>query len=161
MRECPAKSASFPKATHRCHSVRDSHPPTSFFHDVLVARDDRNHGSIPATASMPLVATCSDGGGLWRADFGAELIGHERCGQRVRGQHPEVAPDQYGATAHRLGPRVKAAAHTVHYGMGVPVRKLPAILREFSGIAHFQRPGESRHFAHSANALQHRHALDQ
>ncbi|MBZ5617619.1 MAG: transposase [Acidobacteriia bacterium] len=24
--------------------------------------------------------------------------------------------------------------HTVHYGMGVPVRKLPAILREFTGI---------------------------
>jgi transposase len=29
---------------------------------------------------------------------------------------------------------VKAAAHTVHYGMGVPVRKLPAILREFTGV---------------------------
>lgn len=58
----------------------------------------------------------------------------ERCGQRVRGEHPDVAPDQYGATAHRVGPRVKAAAHAVHYGMGVPVRKLPAILREFTGI---------------------------
>jgi transposase len=45
-----------------------------------------------------------------------------------------VAPDQYGATAHRVGPRVKAAAHVVHYGMGVPVRKLPAILREFAAI---------------------------
>jgi len=56
------------------------------------------------------------------------------CGQRVRGQHPDVAPDQYGATAHRVGPRVKAAAHVVHYGMGVPVRKLPAILRELTGI---------------------------
>jgi transposase len=58
----------------------------------------------------------------------------EQCGQRVRGQHPDVAPDQYGATAHRLGPRVKAAAHMVHYGMGVPVRKLPVILRELTGI---------------------------
>ena len=57
-----------------------------------------------------------------------------RCGQRVRGQHSDVAPDQYGATAHRVGPRVKAAAHTLHYAMGVPVRKLPAILREFTGI---------------------------
>jgi len=66
--------------------------------------------------------------------YAVEVRRCERCGQRVRGQHPEVAPDQYGATAHRLGPRVKAAAHTVHYGMGVPVRKLPAILREFSGI---------------------------
>ena len=66
--------------------------------------------------------------------YAVEVRRCERCGRRVRGRHPEVAPDQYGATAHRLGPRVKAAAHTVPYGMGVPVRKLPAILREFSGI---------------------------
>jgi hypothetical protein len=33
----PAKSASFPKVTHRCHSVRDSQSPASFFQDVLVA----------------------------------------------------------------------------------------------------------------------------
>src|ERR1035438_9704463 len=66
--------------------------------------------------------------------YAVEVRRCERCGQRVRGQHPDVAPDQYGATAHRVGPRVKAAAHTVHYGMGVPVRKLPAILREFTGI---------------------------
>jgi hypothetical protein len=56
------------------------------------------------------------------------------CGRRVRGQHPDVAPDQYGATAHRVGPRVKAAAHTLHYGLGVPVRKVPAILLELKGI---------------------------
>src|SRR5271165_7077209 len=66
--------------------------------------------------------------------YAVEVRRCERCGQRVRGQHPDVAPDQYGATAHRVGPRVKAAAHAVHYGMGVPVRKLPAILREFTGI---------------------------
>jgi transposase len=66
--------------------------------------------------------------------YAVEVRRCERCGQRVRGQHPDVAPDQYGATAHRVGPRVKAAAHTVHYGMGVPVRKLPAILRAFTGI---------------------------
>ena len=66
--------------------------------------------------------------------YAVEVRRCRRCGQRVRGQHREVSPDQYGATAHRVGPRVKAAAHTVHYGMGVPVRKLPAILREFTGI---------------------------
>jgi hypothetical protein len=66
--------------------------------------------------------------------YAVEVRRCERCGQSVRGKHPDVAPDQYGATAHRVGPRVKAAAHTVHYGMGVPVRKLPAILREFTGI---------------------------
>jgi transposase len=66
--------------------------------------------------------------------YAVEVRRCERCGQRVRGQHPDVAADQYGATAHRVGPRVKAAAHVVHYGMGVPVRKVPAILWEFTGV---------------------------
>lgn len=56
------------------------------------------------------------------------------CGERVRGEHPDVAPDQYGATAHRVGPRLKAMAHALHYGQGVPVRKLPAILLETTGV---------------------------
>jgi rRNA maturation endonuclease Nob1 len=25
------------------------------------------------------------------------------CGTQVRGQHPDLSPDQYGATAHRVG----------------------------------------------------------
>src|SRR2546422_139553 len=66
--------------------------------------------------------------------YAVEVRRCQRCGQRVRGQHPDVAADQYGATAHRVGPRVKAAAHVVHYGMGVPVRKVPAIFREFTGV---------------------------
>lgn len=57
-----------------------------------------------------------------------------RWGKRVRGQHPEVAPDQYGATAHRLGDRVMAAAHGLHSGLGIPVRKVPAILAALTGI---------------------------
>ena len=56
------------------------------------------------------------------------------CGKRVRGQHPDVAPDQYGASAHRLGARVLATAHTLHYGLGVPMRKVPAILAELTGV---------------------------
>jgi hypothetical protein len=56
------------------------------------------------------------------------------CGQRVRGQHPDLAPDQYGATAHRVGERVMASAHALHYGMGVPQRKVPAVLRELTGV---------------------------
>ena len=41
------------------------------------------------------------------------------CGKQVRGRHPDVAPDQYGASAHRVGRRVMAAAHVLHYGVGV------------------------------------------
>jgi transposase len=56
------------------------------------------------------------------------------CGQQVRGQHPAVAPDQIGATAHRLGPRVMAAAHALHYGVGIPVRKVPLVMAALTGV---------------------------
>lgn len=56
------------------------------------------------------------------------------CGKRVRGAHPEVAPDQVGASAHRLGPRLLAAAHVLHYGVGVPLRRVPALLAELWGV---------------------------
>ena len=57
-----------------------------------------------------------------------------QCGKRVRGTAPGLAADQFGATAHRVGPGVKAAVHTMHYGAGVPVRKLPMVLKELTGI---------------------------
>jgi transposase len=56
------------------------------------------------------------------------------CETTVRAPHPDLAPDQYGATAHRMGPRVMAAAHATHYGLGVPVRKVPAILHLYTGV---------------------------
>lgn len=58
----------------------------------------------------------------------------ERCKATVRGRHPDLAADQRGATAHRLGPRLLAAAHLLHYGLGVPVRKLPALLETLTGV---------------------------
>jgi len=57
------------------------------------------------------------------------------CGATARGRHPELAADQRGATAHRLGPRLLAAAHHAHYRLGVPVRKLPELLRVLTGAA--------------------------
>ena len=56
------------------------------------------------------------------------------CGRRVRGRHPEVGPDQYGASAHRVGRRVMAAAHVLHYGVGIPVRRVPLVLRALTGV---------------------------
>src|SRR3954471_12924500 len=56
------------------------------------------------------------------------------CDTTVRAAHPDLAPDQYGATAHRLGPRLLAAAHVTHYGLGVPVRKVPAVLKLYTGV---------------------------
>jgi transposase len=56
------------------------------------------------------------------------------CGTQVRGQHPDLALDQDGATAHRLGARVMAAAHALHDGVGIPVRKVPAVLAALTGV---------------------------
>src|SRR4051794_37999845 len=56
------------------------------------------------------------------------------CDTTVRAPHPDLAPDQYAATAHRMGPRVMAAAHATHYGLGVPVRKVPALLQLYTGV---------------------------
>ena len=55
--------------------------------------------------------------------YAVEVFRCQGCGQRTRGTHPDVAPDQYGATAHRVGRRVMAAAHALHYGYGVPMPK--------------------------------------
>jgi hypothetical protein len=62
-----------------------------------------------------------------------------RCGATVRGKHPDLAPDQYGATAHRYGDRMMAVGHVLHYGMGVPQRKVPEIIEMFTGV----RPTQS------------------
>jgi transposase len=66
--------------------------------------------------------------------FAVQVRRCSQCGKTVRGHHPEVAPDQYGATAHRVGPRVMALAHIMHYVHGVTVRKTPAILEALTGI---------------------------
>jgi transposase len=58
----------------------------------------------------------------------------QECGRRVRGQAPGLAAGQHGATAHRLGPNLKASAHALHYGVGVPVRKVPAVLEQLTGV---------------------------
>lgn len=58
-----------------------------------------------------------------------------RCQRKVRGRHPGVAPDQFGATAHRLGPRAQAAAAALHYGDGIPQRKVPRVLKSLTGLS--------------------------
>jgi len=56
------------------------------------------------------------------------------CSTQVRGQHPAVALDQAGATAHRLGPRVMAAAHALHDAISIPVRNVPTVLHVLTGV---------------------------
>ena len=57
-----------------------------------------------------------------------------QCGKPVRGTAPGLAADQFGATAHRVGPGLMAAAHALHYWIGIPVRKVPAVLGELTGV---------------------------
>jgi PadR family transcriptional regulator PadR len=52
--------------------------------------------------------------------YAVEVRRCRRCGKAVRGQQAEVAADQQGATAHRLGPRVRALGHVLHYRHGPP-----------------------------------------
>lgn len=66
--------------------------------------------------------------------FAVEVRRCGQCRRKVRGRHADLAPDQYGATAHRVGARARAAAHTLHYGLGVPVRKTPLILELLTGL---------------------------
>jgi transposase len=56
------------------------------------------------------------------------------CACQVRGEHPDLAPDQYEATAHRLGARAKAVAHILHHQVGIPVRKVPLVLELLAGL---------------------------
>ena len=57
-----------------------------------------------------------------------------QCGKKVRGTAPGLAADQYGATAHRASPGLMAKAHALHYGVGIPVRKVPGVLKELTGV---------------------------
>jgi hypothetical protein len=58
----------------------------------------------------------------------------QHCGTTVRGEHPAVAKDQTGATAHRLGNRLLSTAQWLHYGLGVTTRKIPRIMKDLFGI---------------------------
>ena len=57
-----------------------------------------------------------------------------QCGKTVRGKAPGLAEDQAGATAHRVGPVAMAAAQALHYGTGIPVRKVPDVLAALTGL---------------------------
>ena len=59
------------------------------------------------------------------------------CGRRVRGRHADVG-------AHRMGRRVMAAAHVLHYGVGIPVRRVPSVLRALTGVELSQTVSASR-----------------
>lgn len=56
------------------------------------------------------------------------------CGRTVRGQHADLAADQFGATAHRCGPQLAATVQTLHHEVGLPQRRIPRVLSLTAGI---------------------------
>jgi hypothetical protein len=56
------------------------------------------------------------------------------CGKKIRAEHELLNPSQSGANAHQLGLEIKAQALALHYYQGVPMRKVPAILEQSTGI---------------------------
>lgn len=57
-----------------------------------------------------------------------------KCSHKVRGRHPEVAPDQFGATAHRLGARAQALIQILRHKDDITVCKLPGVLETTTGL---------------------------
>lgn len=72
---------------------------------------------------------------LWITRFHVETGICTCCGKTTRATHEDLPADQYGATAHRVGPRFLSHGLTLHYHYGVPQRKVPAILHSLTGIS--------------------------
>jgi hypothetical protein len=66
--------------------------------------------------------------------FRVEVARCAGCGKVHRGSHPDLKPDQFGATAHRVGPGVYPLAHWLHYAQGLPVRRIPPLLHQMFRI---------------------------
>ena len=50
------------------------------------------------------------------------------CKIEIRGSHPDIAKNQHGATAHRLGHRIIAAGLALQFAFGITARKVPGVL---------------------------------
>lgn len=67
--------------------------------------------------------------------FTVEVGKCPHCGYQRRGEHPQLGGCQNGANAHLVGPQVMAQALELHYGKGLPLRKVPEVIRELTGIS--------------------------
>lgn len=116
-------------------------PRTESAHQTMIAVPVRCHGCPQCggeleweSAEVASVIDLPERVPLEVRKYEVEVRRCRQCGKRVRGTHPELGAQQHGATAHRVGARVKAAAHVLHYNIGVPVRKVPIILKELTGV---------------------------
>jgi transposase len=152
-RDAKRQAAPFSKGQRKAQPKRLGRKPGQgrFTFRTLPRSDQWTAPPIEVRLPEPICPCCGEALHEQRVDFAAitEILPQPRpivqpyrvwvyrcptCDTAVRAPHPDLASDQYGATAHRLGPRVMAAAHATHYGLGVPVRKVPAVLHLYTGI---------------------------
>jgi hypothetical protein len=147
-----SSAAPFSKGTHKSNPKAPGRKPGQGYFRFRKGPEQANK---EGATTVPVGATgCPCGGGalsearqeiVSTTDIPAALVPEVRlyavaarrclkCGKSVRGQHPDVALGQHGATAHRVGPRVKALAHILHYVHGVPVRKTAQIVEQLAGV---------------------------
>jgi transposase len=70
----------------------------------------------------------------WIRIFVIEVGQCPRCGRKLRAEHPDLAEDQHGASAHRVGDNAYAQALSLHYHSGLPLRKVPEVIETSNGI---------------------------
>src|SRR5512135_1798006 len=152
-RDAKRSAAPFSKGRRKAQPQRSGRKPGQghFTFRTLATPDQWTAPLIEVRLSEPVCPCCGEPMEEQRVDFAAttDLPARPKpivqpyrvwvyrcptCDTTMRAPHPDLAPDQWGATAHRIGPRVMAAAHATHYGLGVPVRKVPAILRLYTGV---------------------------
>src|SRR3954447_2534561 len=152
-RDAKRQAAPFSKRQRKAKPKRPGRKPGQgrFTYRTLPRPDQWTAPPIDVRLPEPVCPCCGEPMREQRVDFAAttEIPPQPRpivqpyrvwvyrcptCDTTVRASHPDLAPDQYGATAHRLGPRLLAAAHVTHYGLGVPVRKVPAVLQLYTGV---------------------------
>jgi transposase len=152
-RDAKRSAAPFSKGQRTAQPKRPGRKPGQgpFTFRVLPTPDQWTAPPIDARMPEPICPCCGEPMQEQRVDFAAitDIPRHPKpivqpyrvwvyncptCETTVRAPHPDLAPDQCGATAHRMGPRVMAAAHATHYGLGVPVRKIPAVLHLYTGV---------------------------
>src|SRR5512142_2891745 len=153
-RDSQRQAAPFSKGRRKAQPQRPGRKPGQgrFTFRTLPRPDQWTAPPIEVRLPEPVCPCCGEALQVHRVDFAAvtdippqpkPIVQPYRvwvyrcptCDTTVRAPHSDLAPDQYGATAHRMGPRVMAAAHATHYGLGVPVRKVPAVLQLFTGVS--------------------------